>query len=128
MPSVSLWGGLQAEIGFVVKMFKPETLYDAYHLARMQEATKGVMNKRYTPILATSKSSIPNGSITNQISSTYTRPQTTLALPATPYNKIVSTTNEQPKRQLSKEFAEKRSKNLCFYSDQKYTPGHKCSD
>ena len=26
-----------------------------------------------------------------------------------------------------KEYEEKRSKNLCFYCDQKYTPGHKCS-
>ncbi|PWA99579.1 hypothetical protein CTI12_AA005680 [Artemisia annua] len=39
-------GGLQQEIGLVVKMFRPKTLYDAYHLARMQEAAKTVVNKR----------------------------------------------------------------------------------
>lgn len=34
----------------------------------------------------------------------------------------------QPRRQLTqKEFEDKRAKNLCFYCDQRYTPGHKCS-
>ncbi|GJV45899.1 reverse transcriptase [Tanacetum coccineum] len=32
------------------------------------------------------------------------------------------------RRRLSqKEYAEKRAQNLCFYDDQKYVPGHKCS-
>nr|GEW40745.1 retrotransposable element Tf2 [Tanacetum cinerariifolium] len=32
------------------------------------------------------------------------------------------------KKQLTqKEYQEKRAQNLCFYCDQKYTPGHKCS-
>ncbi|GJV41659.1 kinase-like domain, phloem protein 2-like protein [Tanacetum coccineum] len=55
-----------------VEMFKPKTLYDAYHLARMQEASKAALAKR-------------------------------------------------------KEYEEKRATNLCFYCDQKYTPGHKCT-
>ncbi|GKA14728.1 reverse transcriptase [Tanacetum coccineum] len=31
------------------------------------------------------------------------------------------------KKLTQKEYEEKRSKNLCFYCDQKYVPGHKCS-
>ncbi|GJZ82065.1 reverse transcriptase, partial [Tanacetum coccineum] len=71
--AISLFlGGLQTDIGLVVKMFKPKSLYDAYHLARMQEASKASFAKR-------------------------------------------------------KEYEEKRATNLCFYCDQKYTPGHKCT-
>ncbi|GKD98904.1 gypsy/ty3 retroelement polyprotein, partial [Tanacetum coccineum] len=31
------------------------------------------------------------------------------------------------KQMTQKEYQEKRAQNLCFYYDQKYTPGHKCS-
>nr|GEU35335.1 hypothetical protein [Tanacetum cinerariifolium] len=31
------------------------------------------------------------------------------------------------KHMTQKEYQEKRAQNLCFYCDQKYTPGHKCS-
>ncbi|GKE06461.1 reverse transcriptase [Tanacetum coccineum] len=85
--AISLFfGGLQTEIGLVVKMFKPKTLYDAYHLARMQEATKTDMAKRT---------------------------QTALPLPASSANKVVGSTSDTPRRQLSrKEYEEKRAKNL----------------
>ncbi|GJY25678.1 reverse transcriptase domain-containing protein [Tanacetum coccineum] len=98
--AISLFfGGLQTEIGLVVKMFKPKTLYDAYHLARMQEATKTAMAKRT---------------------------QIALPLPASSANKVVGSTSDTPRRQLSrKEYEEKGAKNLCFYYDQKYAPGHK---
>ncbi|GJY72280.1 hypothetical protein Tco_0475983 [Tanacetum coccineum] len=36
--------------------------------------------------------------------------------------------NTHPRKQLTqKEYEEKRSKNLCFYCDQKYVLGHKCT-
>nr|GEV23652.1 zinc finger, CCHC-type [Tanacetum cinerariifolium] len=44
-------GGLQLEIGIVVKMFRPRSLYDAYQLVRMQETTKDVVNKSVSSIL-----------------------------------------------------------------------------
>ena len=35
--------------------------------------------------------------------------------------------NVQPRKQLTqKEYQEKRAKNLCFYCDKKFVPGHKC--
>nr|GEV58065.1 RNA-directed DNA polymerase, eukaryota [Tanacetum cinerariifolium] len=37
--------------------------------------------------------------------------------------------DQTPRKKLSqKEYKEKRSKNLCFYYDKKYVPGHKCED
>ncbi|GJW59898.1 retrotransposable element Tf2 [Tanacetum coccineum] len=119
--AISLFlGGLQTDIGLVVKMFKPKSLYDAYHLARMQEASKAAFAKRYTPILDTPKTQFNKPS--------YPKTQTTLPLPATSSTKMVTTNTETPRRQLSrKEYEEKRATNLCFYYDQKYTPGHKCT-
>nr|GEY11181.1 hypothetical protein [Tanacetum cinerariifolium] len=59
----------------------------------------------------------------------HTKPPTTqLALPSTPFNKTATIVNTPQKRRLSqKEYEEKRSKNLCFYCDQKYVPCHTCS-
>ncbi|GJZ31235.1 reverse transcriptase [Tanacetum coccineum] len=112
-------GGLQTDIGLVVKMFKPKSLYDTYHRARMQEDSKATLAKRYTPILNAPKTQFNKPS--------YPKTQTTLPLPATSSTKVVTTNTETPRRQLSrKEYEEKRAKNLCFYCDQKYTLGHKC--
>ncbi|GJV47825.1 hypothetical protein Tco_1438037 [Tanacetum coccineum] len=90
-------------------MFRTKTLYDAYHLARMQEAAKSVVNKRnmaYTP-----KSL-----------------QTQLALTTTPFNKSTNVVTTPQRRKLTqKDYKDKRSKNLCFYCDQKYDPRYECS-
>ncbi|GJV37157.1 putative mitochondrial protein [Tanacetum coccineum] len=83
----------------------------------MQEASKAALAKRSIPILNTPKTQFSKPS--------YPKSQTILPLPAT---KVVTTNTETPRRQLSrKEYEEKQAKNLCFYCDQKYTPGHKCT-
>ncbi|GKE84714.1 hypothetical protein Tco_1558456 [Tanacetum coccineum] len=55
---------------------------------------------------------------------------TTMALPVLNtqiVNKYSSSETSGKKKLLSqKEFAKKRAKNLCFYCDKKYVPGHKC--
>lgn len=54
--SISVYiGGLKSDIGLAVKMFSPRSLKDVFKLARMQEATKAAMSKRYSPILPTPK-------------------------------------------------------------------------
>ncbi|GKC96712.1 reverse transcriptase [Tanacetum coccineum] len=59
----------------------------------------------------------------------YPRTQTALPLPASSANKVVGSTSDTPRRQLSrKEYEEKRAKNLCFYYDQKYAPDESDSD
>ncbi|GKB36930.1 reverse transcriptase, partial [Tanacetum coccineum] len=119
--------GLQQDIGLLVKMFKPKTLYDAYQLTRMQETLRTMNTKMYTPILPTPKHSI-NTVTTNRNATYNARPPTTqLALPSTPFNKSVSPVQAPQLRLSQKENEEKRAKNLCFYCDKKYVPWHKCS-
>ncbi|GJW18248.1 hypothetical protein Tco_0025684 [Tanacetum coccineum] len=100
--------GFQQEIGLMVKMFIPKSLYDAYQLARMQETMKAVNTKRYTPILSTPKHPV-NTAYVNRSTTYHAKPPITqLALPSTPYNKLVNTMNTPQRRQLSqKEYEEK---------------------
>ncbi|GJU46257.1 retrotransposable element Tf2 [Tanacetum coccineum] len=115
-------GGMNTDIAMMVRMFKPRTLSDTYCLANLQEATNESRIKSkpvytsYRNVSSTSSGSYGGGNVT----SSNNKPL--LALPAT----------KQPlntgRKQLSKkEYEEKRAKNQCFYCDQKYVPGHKCS-
>ncbi|GJV36581.1 reverse transcriptase [Tanacetum coccineum] len=84
-----------------------------------------LVNKTYTPLLTTPK----HPTSTNRNTTYHAKPPTTqLALPSTLLKKTSTTMNTPQKRQLiQKEYEEKKSKNVCFYYDQKYVPGHKCS-
>ncbi|GKE36950.1 hypothetical protein Tco_1460355 [Tanacetum coccineum] len=87
-------GGLDKEIKMTVRMFKPQSLADAY------------LYNNY------GRNSGSQAQIVH-----YTPPR-----PKPIYN------NAPYKKQLTrKELDEKRAKNQCFYCDQKYVPGHKCS-
>nr|GEY22435.1 putative nucleotidyltransferase, ribonuclease H [Tanacetum cinerariifolium] len=44
-----------------------------------------------------------------------------------PIQSTTATPNRTFKKLTRQELEEKRAKNLCFYCDQKYSPGHKCS-
>ncbi|GJY93093.1 retrotransposable element Tf2 [Tanacetum coccineum] len=96
---ISLYlGGLPTELEMAVRMFKPKTLSDAYCLTTLQEATLEAVKKKNKPF----------GNQTN--------------------GRFGAQTNTHPRKQLTqKEYEEKRSKNLCFYCDQQYVPGHKCN-
>ncbi|GKD26274.1 hypothetical protein Tco_1232488 [Tanacetum coccineum] len=103
-------------------MFKPRTLNDTYCLANLQEATNESRAKSkpvysgYKNVTSTSSRSYGGSSMPT----TNNRPL--LALPAPKH------TVKSGRKQLSKqEYEEKRAKNQCFYCDQKYVPGHKCS-
>ncbi|XP_071725748.1 uncharacterized protein [Rutidosis leptorrhynchoides] len=127
--------GLQKEIEMPVRMFNPKSLEDAMSLARMQNEAITIIKKRHTPILSTPKN---NGSGYNSkpsyTNSSYTKhtyaPATTapLTITNTPHNPVRTSGQVNGRRQLTqKEIEEKRAKNLCFYCDQRYVPGHKCS-
>jgi hypothetical protein len=115
--------GLSSEIELSVRMFRPRSLYEVYGLSKLEEARLNVLKqKQRTPILPTPKPF-------NHLPNTGPRP---MALPAPNVNwrnKTASNNQIVPfRRQLSqKELEEKRAKNQCFYCDQRYTPGHKCS-
>nr|GFA14363.1 hypothetical protein [Tanacetum cinerariifolium] len=110
------------------QFFKLDNVEKEEKLARMQEAAKVMLNKRYTPLLTTPKH-LTSTIYANRNITYHARPPTTkLALPSTPFNKTATIVNTPQKRRLSqKEYEEKRSKNLCFYCDQKCVPCHTCS-
>nr|GEZ52366.1 putative mitochondrial protein [Tanacetum cinerariifolium] len=71
-----------------------------------------------------------NGGILGKYNSgnNVTAQKSLLPVPNTP---VITKSNTQlggsGRRLSQKEYAEKRAQNLCFYCDQKYVPGHKCS-
>ncbi|GJT76464.1 reverse transcriptase [Tanacetum coccineum] len=91
-------------------------------------ASLAIVKNINTPLLATLKTT-PTYYANKNVN--YPNKTTTLALPA-PNNQIVAkhlAITETPirKQLFQKELVKKRAKNLCFYCDQKYMPGHKCS-
>ena len=127
--SISLFiAGLPHSNEMTVRMFKPKTLIDAFSLAGFQEASVAIVKQKTAPLLPTPKTT-PNQFVNRNMH--YPNRSNTFALPG-PSNQVVAKhpalPEAPPRKQLSqKELAEKRAKNLCFYCDQKYMPGHKCS-
>ncbi|KAK4426902.1 hypothetical protein Salat_1459000 [Sesamum alatum] len=130
-------GGLKDEIALQVRMFKPKTMQEVISLARLQEqAFKLSSSSRNSsslnnhksfshfsrPLAVTppSKPPVPNPS------TSYTSNRFTQIPPhriANPNHKPIL----QSRRMSPQEMDEKRSKGLCYWCDDKYTPGHQCS-
>nr|GEU39550.1 putative mitochondrial protein [Tanacetum cinerariifolium] len=126
--AVSLFiGGLKDKIRKHVRMFKPKTVLDVYCLTKMQEATLQVLKTRQTPLLTTPRTPYATTSYANKtVSYPLKSATTTLALLAP--NTISKPFYVQPRKQMTQnEIADKRTKNLCFYCDDKFVSGHKCS-
>ncbi|GJU19859.1 hypothetical protein Tco_1153201 [Tanacetum coccineum] len=121
---VSLYlAGLPTELEMNVMMFKPRTLVDAYYLTSLQEVTLEAVRKK-------NKSFPPSiGGKWMSFGSNSRSPLLALPAPKTSWKSKPNTPVTAPiRKQLSqKENQENRAQNLCFYRDQKYTPGHKCS-
>ncbi|GJU51961.1 transposon ty3-G gag-pol polyprotein [Tanacetum coccineum] len=115
------WGGLPTEIDMGVRMFKPQTLTDAYCLTNLQEATLNAVKKKSKMQFSTNTSRYGSNVATNT-----SNPKPLLALPNT-----TRTWNNKPntpllRKQLTqKEYEDKRAKNLCFYCDKKFVPGER---
>ncbi|GKB11734.1 retrotransposable element Tf2 [Tanacetum coccineum] len=113
--------GLPTEIEMGVGMFKPKTLADAYCLTNLQEATLNAVKKKGRSAFVSNSSRYNNSPINTFQKPLLTNPTTNVtAKPNTPVA-------VQNRRLSQKEYVEKRANNLCFYYDQKYVPGHKCS-
>lgn len=120
-------GGLDDEIQLSVRMFTPKSIQQALCLAKLQEASckaqKAKANHK-TPILSNpqSKYLTPNTYHNNK---SHPSPLTkTFPVKPIPTHTPNVTTN---RRTLTPaELSEKRAKNLCFWCDERYTPGHKC--
>ena len=139
--------GLTAEIQHTVRMFKPATLHDAYCLAKLQEATLASMARKRpildTPSRSWGQSSRSQGSWGNSSRSQGLQSSSNgggmgfrRSSNTTPSPSHYSSTSSQgsssrfkkPTRPLTaRELDDRRAKSLCFYCDEKYTPGHKCT-
>ncbi|GJY04066.1 hypothetical protein Tco_0370006 [Tanacetum coccineum] len=112
--------GLKEEIAHAVRMFKPTSLSDAFCLAKLQEANNPVNRGRTTIVQTVFNNviSVPynkgGGTVAKNVVTMHVQTQT--VVPNRPFRRLTQ-----------KEIEDKRAKHLCFYCDQKYTPGHKCS-
>nr|GEV56060.1 retrovirus-related Pol polyprotein from transposon TNT 1-94 [Tanacetum cinerariifolium] len=124
--SVSMYiVGLPPSMEMHVRMFRPSTLTNAFSLSNFQETTILLNKQRYTSLLPTPRTTYDNKNITYP-----TKPvTTTLALLNTQTVTKYPATNTTPQRKWlnQKEIREKRAKGLCFYCDEMYMLGHKCS-
>ncbi|RVW78323.1 Retrovirus-related Pol polyprotein from transposon 17.6 [Vitis vinifera] len=136
--------GLIDELQMPVRMFKPQTLADAYSLARLQEiAVAALQNKPkpvskepslYSPTTNHYHKATPITSISQNATnlSNTTFPKTTNAglLPLPPSTNIPKTnpgiTTRNHRNFSNRDLDERRAKGLCFWCDEKFTPGHKC--
>lgn len=103
-------GGLEEVTQLAVRMFNPKSVQQALCLAKLNEAAqKATKGKGYQkpPLLPT---------------------PTSKTLPAIPTKQPVTAATQNPKRKTLTPavFKEKRAKNLCFWCDESFTPGHKC--
>ncbi|GJV25163.1 UDP-glycosyltransferase 83A1-like protein [Tanacetum coccineum] len=117
------WGGLANEVMKSVRMFRPQTLTDAYCLSKLQEANNNVSKKFTKSLLPTPRYNQPyTGTfVKNQV------PQVSSVNQSFNKNKRVYNNAPQRKQLTQKELDDKRAKNQCFYYDQRYVPRHKCS-
>ena len=116
--------GLYSEIELAVRMFRPKSLAEMYGLCRLQESQLNVAKQRNKmPVLPTPRYNPQNTTVINS-----PKPLSLPAPNASWRNKPSTSTSTPYRKQLTqKEMEEKRMKGLCFYCDQKYFPGHKCS-
>ena len=116
-------GGLKDEISMPVRMFKPLSLADLFSMAKMQKATLLATKSRCNSYPSNVKSGYADrddGILPRPVN----RPMNLHAPTRTPFG---GENRTGFKRLTQKELEDKRAKNLCFYCDKKYVPGHKCS-
>ncbi|WVZ23582.1 hypothetical protein V8G54_002126 [Vigna mungo] len=104
-------GGLKKDIQLTVKMFQPQDLRKAFHLAKLYES-------------ASASNILPKFSLKSP--SAYTNTKVILP-PPKPLNKPTDSQTNQ--RRSNKKFTptfmtERRSKGLCYFCDEPYSPAH----
>lgn len=115
--------GLEPKIQYFVRSFNPQTIQQAYCLAKRQEATLKAIKQKYSKklILPTPRNfqkRTPNTFQTQKpLTNTYQRN------PGAPFNP-----NPSNRALTPVEFEEKRAKNHCFSCDEKFERGHRCKE
>lgn len=119
-------GGLEDDIQLSVRIFSPKSIQQALFLAKLQEAAskaKKLIHSPKPPLLPTPSHVKPYSGASNALSKPFTpnadkfTTTKTITKPPLPTNRRTLTPAE---------LSEKRAKNLCFWCDEQYIPGHKC--
>ncbi|GJW66558.1 putative mitochondrial protein [Tanacetum coccineum] len=124
----SVFEDLMVELKNLKHVTTVQLYQEQFEALMNKEATLQAIKTRQTLFFTTPRT--PYATTTSYANKTVSYPPksttTTLALPAP--NTISKPAYVQPRKQLTqKEIADKRAKNLCFYCDEKFVPGHKCS-
>jgi len=127
--------GLTEEVQNAVRMFKPQTLHDAYCLAKLQEATVQSMARKTRPLSErTWTYAKPSGSgqrrgppYSNSSHFSHVGPSSTPSkiVSASSTGSVSSRARTIKRSVSSKDIEERRSKNLCFLCAEPFFPGHK---
>ncbi|PKI67810.1 hypothetical protein CRG98_011783, partial [Punica granatum] len=140
-------GGLKTEIQLSIRMFHPTTLNQTYSLAKLQESTYTALHKPVssTPKLhniLSSNNYTPHQNVQpntpkSHPTITHKNTQTThhkgmgnglLPLPTQIPQRNTTPLHTRPHKTLTqKEMDERRANNLCFWCEERFVPGHRCS-
>lgn len=110
----SFIAGLRDEIRLEVKIKQPNSLAEAIGVARLMEEKNQIQRRTILPfrsIFATKPGPNPSGGILGPSPSSNVRP--TQSAPG-------------PQRITTEEARDRREKGLCYYCDEKFSPGHRC--
>ncbi|KAM5586386.1 hypothetical protein ABKV19_005352, partial [Rosa sericea] len=109
-------GGLKEDIRVDVRALNPKTLLEAYELAKIYEE-KYIGHKH--PFRLVAAKSTP--SISRPTSNTPFTPRSSTRTPL-----VVNNNGLGHKRLTQAEYQERRAKNLCFFCEEPFKPGHNC--
>ena len=127
--------GLKDELRIIVTMLRPNTLVAAFGLARLQEVTRKqhtyrsthAQNSPYTTSFKPAPLRLPGQNFIPRLPP----PNPVHRLPAPQHSKSnppIQTRNSYPIKHISSnQMQERREKGLCYFCDEKYHLGHKCS-
>ncbi|XP_074266111.1 uncharacterized protein LOC141588577 [Silene latifolia] len=130
----SFVGGLKPAIKPFVKAFKPGSLTEAVEYARLQEETISATKNINKPLLKKPPQMRPNYTFFQSqyrpSSSTFQRYDNKTIPPTQNFqrnnnNVVPFRSNTRTRPPLPVDVEERRRKNLCFYCDELFTPGHK---
>ncbi|KAF2308180.1 hypothetical protein GH714_036461 [Hevea brasiliensis] len=101
----------------------------SFFLSRLQEITVAALHNKSKPVSKTSLASLPARSYFNPISigsKAIVPKHQARILPLHNVLKLPAANPRLPGNLTSKQITEKREKGLCFWCDEKFSPGYKC--
>ncbi|KAM5551624.1 hypothetical protein ABKV19_026461 [Rosa sericea] len=127
-------GGLREDIRVDVQAQKPRSLYEACELARVYE-TRNEGHRHFAKVSNSHKS--PGGATPSSTSSRFSSTSNVSRSAGSPFQSRNTSlhagptggghnTNTGGRRLSQAEYQDRRARNLCFFCDETYKPGHNC--